>query len=730
MWLEDKARRIVGSPAGFVLMTFVAIAVMPALALGATASWNAPHLDKWFYHNATSGAGTRWNGPTWIGGLAIDTGTGQFLPHTETSPSRHGTTLVAFHTATQVQAGLPPNHYQVNAVTLTLTMENGTGGTLFYDDTVDSQPEMLADFLGGNYDTARPMELYGVGFRAPYAGYEFTSPAVGPPLMDELASSSTYFSGGGGYTAYPMSSNENGYVDVSNSITGGYSATAPGNVTDPFTAVPWAIGTNASLSPGEQIPDDTTFTFSLNLALPGARQYVQQWLAQGALGFFFSSPHLTGQFGAGGGYPQWYMKEYVGGTPATLSIDYTIGPPSPLGDYDRNGFVEVEDFELWQATMGEVVANGTSADGNGDGHIDVADYVLWRKIFDGNGGGSAAAATPTLGAVPEPAAAILIIGTMLLGLGGLRTLVRPAARTGHRPAEHTTRRGGFTLIELLIVIAIIGILVAILLPAIQAAREAARRMSCQNNLKQIGLATLNYHDANKHLPPPNLATTYTHYGSAFVVLLPYLEESSRFALYDMTKPANDPVNLTITRQPVDIYLCPSMNLPRDVPHAPCESLGPGSYLISTRTKYKPYLTLDGAFSNPAPGRAYSLEIRHITDGTSKTLLAGEINYGIQPFVWDDSCSDSVGSPRWGDQTWAGGYWYESWGHMAADKPFLYNNSNEDVNPDGRRTFRSDHAGGVQFVLLDGSVRFLPDDSDPQVRSSLVTRGGQDAVSDF
>jgi prepilin-type N-terminal cleavage/methylation domain-containing protein len=94
---------------------------------------------------------------------------------------------------------------------------------------------------------------------------------------------------------------------------------------------------------------------------------------------------------------------------------------------------------------------------------------------------------------------------------------------------------GFTLVELLVVIAIIGVLIALLLPAVQAARECARRMSCQNNLKQIGLATQNYTAAMKHLPPPKLGgpTTSsngeTQFGSTFVILLPYLEEASRFA---------------------------------------------------------------------------------------------------------------------------------------------------------------------------------------------------------
>ncbi|MCA9091767.1 MAG: DUF1559 domain-containing protein, partial [Planctomycetaceae bacterium] len=90
-------------------------------------------------------------------------------------------------------------------------------------------------------------------------------------------------------------------------------------------------------------------------------------------------------------------------------------------------------------------------------------------------------------------------------------------------------RRGFTLIELLVVIAIVGVLVALLLPAVQAAREAARRMSCQNNLKQIGLATQNFEAQQGTLPPPNVGSSaYQDFGSTFVALLPYLEQASLY----------------------------------------------------------------------------------------------------------------------------------------------------------------------------------------------------------
>jgi prepilin-type processing-associated H-X9-DG protein len=145
-------------------------------------------------------------------------------------------------------------------------------------------------------------------------------------------------------------------------------------------------------------------------------------------------------------------------------------------------------------------------------------------------------------------------------------------------------------------------------------------------------------------------------------------------------------------------------------------------LISTRTAKNNHGNLDGAFANPGADGQYSLGLQHITDGTSKTLLAGEINYGLPAMTWTN-CPGLVGMSMWGDQTWAAGYWAYSWGHMSAEKPELYNN-NEKFDPNfSLRVYRSDHSGGVYFVYLDGSVRFLPDTSDPLVRTALVTRAG-------
>jgi prepilin-type processing-associated H-X9-DG protein len=119
-------------------------------------------------------------------------------------------------------------------------------------------------------------------------------------------------------------------------------------------------------------------------------------------------------------------------------------------------------------------------------------------------------------------------------------------------------------------------------------------------------------------------------------------------------------------------------------------------------------------------------MQHITDGASNTLLVGETNYSHQGWVWSGGeCATLAGTVKFGDQTWAEGYWALSWGHMSASFPQAYNNSVNFQKPISARTFRSDHPGGVQFVLLDGSVRMLSDDSAPEVRRALVTRAGDE-----
>ncbi len=308
------------------------------------------------------------------------------------------------------------------------------------------------------------------------------------------------------------------------------------------------------------------------------------------------------------------------------------------------------------------------------------------------------------------------------------------------------------------VIAIIGILVALLLPAIQASREAARRMGCQNNLKQIGLAVQNYSHAMRHLPPPKAIVsgqvydenpTFSTFGSTFVLLLPYLEESNTYLQYDIQKSIYDSTNQRFTRNALSIYTCPSMTLPRDVPEVDCgESLGPGSYMISAGSDVtNPSAVLDGAFTNLSVAKVgnkfqispYTLGLKSFTDGTSKTFLVGENDFGLNNYVWGN-CSTLNGTQKWGDQTWANGYWHYSLGHInwkihSLSGRTYYNRS--EIAEDEKsvlatilRVFRSQHPGGAQFIFVDGSVHFIPDHVEYSVLRALVTRAGGEADNNW
>ena len=291
----------------------------------------------------------------------------------------------------------------------------------------------------------------------------------------------------------------------------------------------------------------------------------------------------------------------------------------------------------------------------------------------------------------------------------------------------------FSLVELLVVIAIVGALLALLLPAVQAAREASRATSCRNNLKQMALAMQVYNDLQKRLPPARMSDSGIN--SAFLTILPYLEETNLKSTFDDTLSyKSSAANSAVSSTPIPIYVCPSMYLPREVPDPDpaCAEVGAvGSYAVSTGSQISagpisPALNLpghNGAIIHPRYGPTTISKIS-AADGTSKTLLIGEMNYGLTNYMWD--CRPEM--VRWGVTRWAVGYYGITWGSAAAPLNstvqknlvwvFFYTEFD---------SFRSDHPGGVNFALVDGSVRFISEEIEQSVLQALATRAGNETI---
>jgi prepilin-type N-terminal cleavage/methylation domain-containing protein len=217
------------------------------------------------------------------------------------------------------------------------------------------------------------------------------------------------------------------------------------------------------------------------------------------------------------------------------------------------------------------------------------------------------------------------------------------------------REKGFTLVELLVVIAIIGILVGLLLPAVQAAREAARRMQCSNNLKQIGLALHNYNDVYKKFPSGqyycrrdivcnNQRATWLQGWGWSASILPFIEQGNISNALNYGLNMYDPVNVPIIQTPVGIFQCPSDGTRKPV-QAPSNSATAPERIATSN-----YCGNGGSFSNSfvshvETGSGYTPDwangimrrdsdhsFRDITDGTSNTILVGEVRHWN--FTWD------------------------------------------------------------------------------------------------
>lgn len=314
-------------------------------------------------------------------------------------------------------------------------------------------------------------------------------------------------------------------------------------------------------------------------------------------------------------------------------------------------------------------------------------------------------------------------------------------------------RRGLTLVELVVAVGIIGILVALLLPAVQYAREAARVIKCQNNLRQNSLAIHSFHGSNRRIPSlyngtfirhPQTQWDEYHFYSWRAAILPQLEQSSICDRFDLSVPATDPSNQANVNVELPVFLCPSTNnYARNVPDItqrnPIVKVG-----TAARSDYE---AIGGVLHDPATGGYGNLAYDYIelgvwgkpryknddgsfdgvhrtrfgdiTDGLSNTIIVGEISgrpdiymrgKPDQPYVGPDG---PVGQPAWAI---SGIFWA------------IALSERHEVNETNQQGLYSFHGAGANVALADGSVRMLPRSIDRTALQGLATKSGGEAVS--
>lgn len=309
--------------------------------------------------------------------------------------------------------------------------------------------------------------------------------------------------------------------------------------------------------------------------------------------------------------------------------------------------------------------------------------------------------------------------------------------------NHKTKRHGFTIIELLVVIAVISVLIALLLPAVQQAREAARRAACKNNMRQIGLAFHNYESTHRVFPPGYIhkpgpagspAAIANHAGLAWgAMLLPYVEQASLYKEFDSNIPIWDASNRLPRERHLPIYLCPSDTYSadayviRDDSVTPFEQYAASSYAAnwgpSTAT-----VNLDDTplLSQGLYYRNSSTSVRDVTDGLSNTLAVGERTNGPIPSSSPTAGGHSVFENAWSAAVREITEYSDDHGHMV-----LFETQFRPNQVDGDdKGLSAPHEGICHFLLGDGSVRAISENIDAETYNSLGTRAGGEIIGEY
>jgi prepilin-type N-terminal cleavage/methylation domain-containing protein/prepilin-type processing-associated H-X9-DG protein len=324
-------------------------------------------------------------------------------------------------------------------------------------------------------------------------------------------------------------------------------------------------------------------------------------------------------------------------------------------------------------------------------------------------------------------------------------------------------RIGFTLIELLVVIAIIAILIGLLVPAVQKVREAAARMQCTNNLKQIGLALHNYEGANKVFPPgyvsnpndPAMGPVDPNFNDAgpgwgwLTFLLPYVEQGSLYNSLNMNLPSYHPANSAAVRTTLPIFLCPSdgggqnpnpgglVKLP-DINNNTLAIFGRSNYVhnVGSSTLWCSWpVTIQ---PNGAMYRNSKTRVADVTDGLSNTVFAGERSSNLADSVWPgivplsehfqyppfiSAGSGGTNRPYDGPGAFVGAHG----GPCPYEDPVVIHPPNSPFGHSDQ--MQSMHPGGVNILLGDGSVRFYSDNHILSTWVALISRNGGEVIGE-